>query len=304
MMLKKITITSILLCLITVFNPCFATEPNPEAAKKEEAPKATEAKNEEAPPLREIAITIDDLPFVGSANSRDSALKREHDRFLRILDTLVENKVPATGFVIAGSIERGQWQLLEAFHDAGFTIGNHTYSHANLNRTSSKKYIENVAHADEILSPLMSHPRYFRYPYLAEGRGEKKAAVQRYLQEHDYIIAPVTIDTKDFRFNGQLYRVPYRARPNYLPKLRRQYLAYIWKQTLRAEKRAKGKPVKHIILIHANLLNSHFLGDIIQMYREHGYRFISLSEALQNPAQTIPLDGVNKSEEEASEAEA
>lgn len=252
-------------------------------AEEAAAPKSTE------PPIREVAITIDDLPFVGSANNKDSALKREHDRFLKILDTLVENQVPATGFVIAGSIERGQWELLEAFHNAGFTIGNHTYTHANLNTTSADKYIENIDRADKRLDKLMSHPRYFRYPYLAEGRGDKKAKVQQYLAEHDYIIAPVTIDTKDFRFNGQLYRVPYRARPNYLPKLRKQYLSYIWKQTKRAEKRANGKPVRHILLIHANLLNSHFMGDIIEMYRENGYRFISLEDALKQPAESIPL---------------
>jgi peptidoglycan/xylan/chitin deacetylase (PgdA/CDA1 family) len=273
-MFKHYFISLSVLC-VTSLTPCYSettTEP----------PLTT-------PPTREIAITLDDLPFVGSSNYKASALKREHDRFLRILDTLVENHVPATGFVIAGSIERGQWKLLEAFHDAGFTIGNHTFSHANLNSMSSGKYIENVEHADKVLDSLMSHPRYFRYPYLAEGRGEKKALVQRYLAEHDYIIAPVTIDTKDFRFNSQLYRVPYRARPNYLPKLKKQYLSYIWKQTLRAEKRANGKPVKQIILLHANLLNSHFLGDIIQMYRDHGYQFITLQEALDNPAQPIPL---------------
>lgn len=261
-----------------VFNPCFAQ---------------AMAETPEAPPTREIAITLDDLPFVGSANHKPAALKREHDRFMRILDTLVENQVPATGFVIAGSIEQGQWELLQAFHDAGFTIGNHTYSHLNLNRTSSEKYIDNVAHADKVLIPLMSHPRYFRYPYLAEGHGEKKAEVQNYLATHDYIVAPVTIDTKDFKFNEQLYRVAYRARPKYLPHLKKRYLAYIWKQTLRAEKKAKGRPSKQILLLHANLLNSHFLSDIISMYREHGYRFISLSEALEKPVQdntTAPSD--------------
>lgn len=237
--------------------------------------------------IREIAITLDDLPFVGSANHKEAALKREHDRFMKILDTLVENQVPATGFVIAGSIEQGQWELLQAFHDAGFTIGNHTFSHLNLNHTSSEKYIENVAHADKILTPLMAHPRYFRYPYLAEGRGEKKAEVRNYLANNDYIVAPVTIDTKDFKFNEQLYRVAYRARPSYLPQLKKRYLDYMWKQTLRAEKHANGKHVKQILLLHANLLNSHFIGDIIDMYREHGYRFITLREALESPAQPL-----------------
>jgi len=264
-----------------LFNPCFAEG-------VAETPQ-TQAHSETVP-IREIAITLDDLPFVGSANHNASALKREHDRFMSILDTLVENQVPATGFVIAGSIEQGQWELLQAFHDAGFTLGNHTYSHLNLNRTSGEKYIDDVAHADKILAPLMAHPRYFRYPYLAEGHGAKKEDVRNYLASHDYIVAPVTIDTKDFKFNEQLYRVAYRARPQYLPQLKKRYLDYMWKQTLRAEKHAQGKPVKQILLLHANLLNSHFLGDIINMYREHGYRFITLREALDNPVQSMNAD--------------
>lgn len=68
-------------------------------------------------------------------------------------------------------------------------------------------------------------------------------------------------------------------------------MAYIWKQTLLAERRAKkidGQPVKQILLIHANLLNSLCLEDIIELYRKNGYKFISLSDALKgNTAQPI-----------------
>ena len=70
-------------------------------------------------------------------------------------------------------------------------------------------------------------------------------------------------------------------------KLKESYLAYIWKQTLRAEKRAKDEPVKQILLIHANLLNSYLLGDVIQMYKKNGYNFITLTEALKNPAPAL-----------------
>ena len=51
---------------------------------------------------------------------------------------------------------------------------------------------------------------------------------------------------------------------------------------------------RHIVLIHANLLNSHFLGDIIHMYRSHGYKFITLEEALKQPANAIPLAKASK----------
>ncbi|MCA0402772.1 MAG: polysaccharide deacetylase family protein [Proteobacteria bacterium] len=237
---------------------------------------------------KEIAITIDDLPFVGSANNNPAKLQREHDRFMSILNALVENKVPATGFVIAGSIEKGQWELLEAFQQAGLTLGNHTFSHLNLNTTNTDKYIANVDRADKILSSIMpSETKYFRYPYLAEGRGDKKQKVIDYLSLNHYTIAPVTIDSKDFRFNERLYKIPYRLRAQNLNQMKKQYLAYIWDQTVRAEKRAGDKPVKQILLIHSNLINSYFLADIIKMYQEHGYKFITLGEALEQPAPAI-----------------
>lgn len=235
----------------------------------------------------EIAITIDDLPFVGSSNGDQGKLKREHDRFLKILQALKDNKVPATGFVIANSIEPGQWALLEQFKNEGFIIGNHTYSHANLNRLPAEKYIQEIAHADEILAPLMTQQKYFRYPYLAEASGEKKEQVHQYLASTQYQIAPVTIDSKDYRFNAQLLGIPWRVRSQHLAQIKRQYLNYIWNQTLRAEKRSHHADDKQILLIHANLLNSYFLGDIIEMYKQHGYQFISLSDALKHAAPTL-----------------
>jgi peptidoglycan-N-acetylmuramic acid deacetylase len=249
---------------------------------------------------KEIAITIDDLPFVGSSNGNVAKLKREEDRFLAILHTLKEKNVPATGFVIAGAIEKGQWELLERFRQAGFNLGNHTYSHKSLNGLAAAKYIEDVDRADKILTSLFPAHKYFRYPYLAEGGGEKKQQVYDYLANHHYSIAPVTIDSKDFVFNQQLFAIPYRAREKNLPQLKKRYLAFIWNQTLKAESKAAkihpNKPVKQILLIHANLLNSHFLGDIIDMYRQNGYRFVSLEEALTAPG--VPINAAENSSEE------
>jgi len=236
-----------------------------------------------AEPQREIAITIDDLPFVGSANNDPKKLQREHDRFMEILQALVDRKVTATGFIIANSIEKGQWELLEAFRNAGMELGNHTYSHKSLNSLSAEKYIADVEHADQLLDKIMTTPKYFRYPYLAESKGVKREEVHTFLAQHGYTIAPVTIDSKDFKFNSQLFAIPYRLRPQNLNQLKKRYLAYMWNQTLRAEANAKQRgddPIKQVLLIHANLLNSHFLGDVIDMYQANGYKIVSLDEIL------------------------
>ncbi len=232
----------------------------------------------------EIAITIDDLPFVGSNSYDAGSVKRTHERFMKILGALVDNQVPATGFIIAGAIGKDQWELLEAFRKEGFGLGNHTYSHANLNRLSAIKYEEEIARADKILQPIMTQPKYFRYPYLAEGKGETKQQIHDYLIANQYTVAPVTIDTKDYAFNERFLRISWRVRNQYLNEIKQQYLAYIWKQTIKAEKSSKDPNTKQILLIHSNLLNSYCLDDIIKMYKDHGYHFISLGDALTNTA--------------------
>lgn len=234
----------------------------------------------------EVSLTIDDLPFVGSTNGKGGRLRREKRRFTQVLQVLEKDHVPASGFVVAGAIESKQWQLLKNFYQAGNIIANHTYSHPNLNRTSATKYIANIRRATQRLKPLLSTPKYFRYPFLAEGRGKRKYEVKHYLESHGYVIVPVTIDSKDFRFNQRFLHIHWRRRNQYLNSFRKKYINYIWRQTKRAERNAMSRvhrPIKQILLIHMNTLNSYFIQDIIDLYRQHGYRFISLPEAMKDP---------------------
>ncbi len=242
--------------------------------------------------VREIALTIDDLPFVGANNSTTRSIKRSNDRIQAIIQTLIDHKIPATGFIIGEALVKQQLPLLEEFHANGFALGNHTYTHKNLNHLSADVYIEDIDKADKKLASIMTTPKYFRYPYLAEGNGEKKQVVHEYLSNHNYVIAPVTIDSKDYNFNAQLLSVPWQRREAALKSIKARYLAYIWNQTLKAEARSARNPEharKQILLVHANLLNSHLLGDVIDMYQKNSYVFIPLSEAIatQTPTSTL-----------------
>ncbi len=237
---------------------------------------------------REIAITIDDLPLVASKMDTPGNIQRSTERFDKIIQAFTDNHVPATGFIIGGAIEKGQWEFLEKFRNAGLMLGNHTYSHKSLNQIGAEKYIADIERSEKVIAPLLTEPHYFRYPYLAEGNKQSKPIVLNYLTEHHYVVAPVTIDSKDFEFNERAYKVRFHDREQYIIKqLKPRYLAYIWQATLKAEKKSKDKPVKQILLIHANLLNSYALDDVIHMYKQNGYKFISLKEALENPATVI-----------------
>lgn len=242
----------IVLLLLTLFNKCIAFD-------------------------RAIAITIDDLPFVGDKGNFHLNL---------IIDCLQKKHIPVTGFIIADRVNPHNAHVLQRFHDAGLGLGNHTLSHMNLNQVDTETYLNNIEQADQILKPFITEPKFFRYPYLAMGQGEKKTKVLYYLEEQQYHIAPITIDSKDFIFNQQLLSVSEIDRREFFKELLPVYLDYLYIQTLDAEqlhqkKRQQAHPRAEILLIHANLLNAYALCDVISLYEQMGYHFVSLEEALQ-----------------------
>ncbi|MCH9643619.1 MAG: polysaccharide deacetylase family protein [Gammaproteobacteria bacterium] len=236
---------------------------------------------------KEVALTIDDLPYVGNARDNPGKLRRQNKRFLKILNTLQAEDVPAAGFVVPGSIDHGQWELLEKFKQAGNIIANHSFSHQSLNRISADQFIEDIKKADEVIAPLMSTPKYFRYPFLATGRNcATYLKVKRYLENNGYVIVPVTIDTKDFKLNHRFHQVPWRQRRANLGYFRHEYLNKINHSIHQAERKTQkreGRPVRQIVLIHMNTLNAYFLKDMIQLFREQGYRFVSLPRVMEDP---------------------
>ena len=64
------------------------------------------------------------------------------------------------------------------------------------------------------------------------------------------------------------------------------YLEHMW---ARAEyydslaQRVLGRPVKHTVLVHFNLLNGLFLGDVIAMFKSKGWQPIDAEEAFADP---------------------
>jgi peptidoglycan/xylan/chitin deacetylase (PgdA/CDA1 family) len=222
-----------------------------------------------------VAITIDDLPFVGEYRNFHLNM---------MMESMIEHQVPATGFIIASEVRKDNWEMLHKFRDAGFGLGNHTFSHANLNRSETKTYLHEIKKADTLLLPVLTEPKYFRYPYLAMSSGAKKNKVLCYLAKKNYQVAPITIDSKDFVFNQRLLSVPEINRREYLNELKPFYLDFIWQQTVQAEEHTQyhhNSDQAQILLIHANLLNAYVLPDIINLYQQKGYDFVNLEDALK-----------------------
>lgn len=238
---------------------------------------------------KEIALTIDDLIMVGGAGKHPGKLRREERRFKQILATLKQENVPVVGFVLTDNIEQGQMPLLEEFAAQGGVVANHSDTHPSANKISADKFIANVDKADKILAPFMkSGTKYFRFPYLATSdKNCKKAnAIYAYLKSKNYIIAPVSLDIKDYSANASFFNTNWRVRKQRLNAFRQSYLNRSWRLTLKAEAKAMkaaGHSVPLIMLIHSNGLNAEFLPDLISMYKQRGYTFVTLDQAMQDP---------------------
>src|SRR5499427_6187508 len=105
---------------------------------------------------RSVAITIDDGPAVNELKDLGS-----FQRIARgLLSSLEAEKVPATIFINERQINvqgqrDGRAGVLAQWLDAGYDLGNHTYSHPSLNKVSLRGFEDDLVRGDVIMRPLM-----------------------------------------------------------------------------------------------------------------------------------------------------
>jgi peptidoglycan/xylan/chitin deacetylase (PgdA/CDA1 family) len=244
-------------------------------------------------PARRVAITIDDGPVVGEM--KDLA------NFQRIsaglTGSLQAEKVPATIFINERQLNvPGQRDArvaaLEAWLDAGFDLGNHTYSHPSLNSVPLWQFGDDVVKGEVIMRPLIEQRGrtlvWFRYPFLHSGTtAEIHQGIMDFLEQRRYRVAPVTVDYADYTFAGVYRSQRLAGKADVADKIKDAYLDQIAVGFEYAEKASVelfGYEVPQILLIHCNELNAVTLRESIARLRARGYAFITLDEAMKDPA--------------------
>ena len=234
---------------------------------------------------REISITIDDLPFAGPPD-----LTQAKETTTKILDSLRAHKAPATGFVNERQLqvkgERDQRvELLEQWLDAGMTLGNHTSSHPDFNKLTLEQYADEIIRGEVVTRALMrskGHLRfYFRHPFTHTGdTPDKKAGLEQFLRSRNYLVAPFTVEAADYVFAAVYRKQPER-------RVLEAYLDHNDAMLAYFEKLAQdmfGRPIRHILLIHANTLHAACLSEMLDRFASRGYRYVNLDEALEDSA--------------------
>ena len=250
---------------------------------------------QQGPAERTIAITIDDLPTV-------SVLGEDIDRAERttrdLLAALRRAQVPAIGFVNerklqpSGEVDPRRVALLQQWIEAGFELGNHTFSHPDLHRVDVAAFEQDVIKGDEITRRLLAQagdrPRYFRHPFLHTGRSrEVRDRIEALLARRGYEVAPVTIDNYDYVFAAAYDRALASNDDALAARITTAYLDYMADVVAYYEQQSVaivGRPMSHTLLLHANTLNAVTIERLVERLRARDYRFVSLGEALKDPA--------------------
>ena len=92
-----------------------------------------------------VAMTVDDLPFVSGKpeplNAGDA--KRAVQVNEKILRAFASQHIPATGFVIEQHVQglgiQASTKILKGWITPGFDLGNHMYSHPDVNSLSAEQ---------------------------------------------------------------------------------------------------------------------------------------------------------------------
>ena len=242
---------------------------------------------------RTVAITIDDLPFVGGNRSLAAA----QEGTAKILYALKQANVPAIGFVNEGKVhlagERdARTALLQQWVDAGLTLGNHTFSHDDLNKIPLEQFQDDLIRGEVLWRPMIEkagrRELWFRHPFLHTGAdAAKRAAFERFLASRGYRIAPVTLEHSDWWFAGLYDRLMARGDTANAGKVRTASLEYLDTMLDYHEAltwRLFQRDIAHVFLMHANTLNGLILPEMLDRFERRGYKFVPLAEALKDPA--------------------
>jgi peptidoglycan/xylan/chitin deacetylase (PgdA/CDA1 family) len=244
---------------------------------------------------QQIAFTWDDLPAHSALPPGETRVE-----IGRKLTAAMKNAhlPPVYGFVngILTEQEPLSTPMLKEWRDAGFQLGNHTWSHVNLNQHSLAEWEADTLKNEALLKSYMGSEdwHWLRYPNLAEGdTPEKREGARKFLAEHGYKIAGVTMSFGDYLYNGPYARCVAKNDAASIAKLEKSYLTAAdatIDYTRAMSKALYGRDIPYVLLMHVGALDARMLPRLLKLYRNKGFRFISLQEAEKDPFYKNDLD--------------
>jgi peptidoglycan/xylan/chitin deacetylase (PgdA/CDA1 family) len=246
-----------------------------------------------------LAVTFDDLPLNGELAPGMTRAGIVRD----VVPILKRYRVgPVYGFVNAMRLE-GSADGAEALREwmaGGHWVGNHTYTHSDLNKLTAEEFLQEVRQNEPVLELLdpRDHWHWLRFPFLHEADTlEKRRAVRASLEARGYRIAQVTIDYEDYLWNTPYARCVAKDDRKSIASLRASYLDMASRYIDADRQMAMlvfGRAINHVLLLHLGAFSSRILPDLFELLQKKGFRFVTLEEAQSDAVYASDPDAGNK----------
>jgi peptidoglycan/xylan/chitin deacetylase (PgdA/CDA1 family) len=256
---------------------------------------------------RIVAMTVDDLPYVSGSPSPDVAGNASQAEIVnrRLLAAFRAHHVPVTGFVIqnrAESLGQAGPKILQQWIREGFDLGNHTYSHPDINDLSIEQIREEIVRGESTIGALMKAAgkklEFFRFPMNHTGETKvKHDTLAEFLLRRGYKLATCTIDNSDYLFNQAYVRMLANHDAVNARRLRSEYLAYTDSEIdyyAGLNRQVFGYEPPQVMLLHDNRLNADAIEQLLKLFRQKLYKFVSLASAQSDAAYRTPDTYITK----------
>ena len=226
-----------------------------------------------------IAITIDDFNFFGASQTVAEQRNRALLTALR-----AHHNLKAAAFICGKNIDSEMGKnLVREWGNAGHIICNHTYSHWFYPNHSFEEFAQDTLRVEPLIKDMPRFTKRFRFPALKEGNTlERRDKMRAFLKQHGYEMGYVTVDASDWYIDQRL-RARTAANPTAdLTAYKQYYLDHLWDRATfynGLSTKVLGRSPKHTLLIHHNVLNEMFLGDVLDMFERKGWKLIDAEDA-------------------------
>lgn len=229
----------------------------------------------------EIAFSFDDAPR--GKNYLFSGVERAR----RLIETLERHKIQTVFFTNTANLGRDDGQkIMEAYANAGHLIANHTHSHPDIRSTPIDDYIKNFEEADRNLKQFKTYTKWFRYPYLAEGKTiEVRDRMRNHLKANNYAQGYVTVDNYDYFIDDLLMNAHQRGMAIDSNRACQMLTDIMWEGIQFYDSLAKKHigSVRHVLLMHETDLEVLCLDKLIGHLQTKGWKIISPIRAYEDP---------------------
>jgi peptidoglycan/xylan/chitin deacetylase (PgdA/CDA1 family) len=237
---------------------------------------------------QQVAFTWDDLPAHSALPKGETRVEIGQKIIAAMKDA---HMPPVYGFVNGVAMERepASAPMLKEWRDAGLFLGNHTWSHINLNTQPLADWEADLLQNEPVLKRYAdgSDWHWLRYPFLAEGNTpEKRDASRKFLADHGYRIADVTMSFGDYMWNEPYARCVAKNDTAANAELEKSYLdaAAADVEYRRAMAKALfGHDIPYVLLMHVGAFDARMLPRLIKVYQDKGFSFVTLQQAESDP---------------------